>query len=76
MTEIEAKALALVERLRKGDWNPEWGEYTPCDDRDAAADLIETQAREIERLRGLVSSYRLQIDQLHDSAALGYSHDQ
>lgn len=35
-----------------------------------AADLIETQAREIERLRGLVSSYRLQIDQLHDRAAL------
>ena len=40
-------------------------------------DLIETQAREIERLQGLVSSYRLQIDQLHDRAALaGDSHDQ
>lgn len=65
------EAKALVERLR-GGWNG-WTTLTESE----AADLIETQAREIERLRGLISSYRLQIDQLHDRAALaGDSHDQ
>ena len=77
------EAKALVERLRD-DLPQTLIEKHWVDDHDAidkqreeAADLIETQAREIERLRGLVSSYRLQIDQLHDRAALaGDSHDQ
>ena len=88
------EAKALVYRMR----NLQVLEYPH--DRIRCADLIETQAREIERLnailselndtdviartmaenerlRGLVSSYRLQIDQLHDRAALaGDSHDQ
>ena len=73
------QANALVERLRWGEWyfeDPFDGKAYASDDPLEAADLIEAQAREIERLRGLVSSYRLQIDQLHDRAALaGDSHD-
>ena len=45
------EAKALVERLR-GGWNG-WTTLTEIE----AADLIETQAREIERLRGLVQYY-------------------
>lgn len=79
MTETEKKALALVERLR--DTSSQGARLALKNGRYAsgheAADLIETQTREIERLRGLVSSYRLQIDQLHDRAALaGDSHGQ
>ena len=80
MTDSEKKALALVDRLRWSHWyyedageNTSYTSEAPLE----AADLIETQAREIKRLRGLVSSYRLQIDQLHARAALaGDSHEQ
>ncbi len=42
----------------------------------ALSERIEKLEAEVERLRGLVSSYRLQIDQLHDRAALQEtSHD-
>ena len=48
-------ANALVERLRWGEWyfeDPFDGKAYASDDPLEAADLIETQAREIERLRG------------------------
>ena len=48
----EAKALAFV--LRRGEWDRELCKYVPTDERNQAADLIETQARENERLRELV----------------------
>jgi len=58
------EAKALVERLR-GDW-PEilvekhWMMDSDAIDkqREEAADLIETQAREIERLRGALRNIR------------------
>lgn len=48
------EAKALVERLRWGAWyyeDPFDGKAYASDDPLEAADLIETQAREIERLR-------------------------
>ena len=44
----EAKALVFV--LRRGEWNRELCKYVPTPELTQAADLIETQAREIERL--------------------------
>ncbi|MBS4048068.1 MAG: hypothetical protein KG075_17110 [Alphaproteobacteria bacterium] len=59
MTEIEAKALALVNRLREvgrdGMWKSGRDPATAHPMCIEAADLIETQAREIERLRGELS---------------------
>ena len=49
------EAKALVERLRWGAWyykDPFDGKAYASDDPLEAADLIETQASEIERLRG------------------------
>ena len=59
MTEIEQKALALVDAKLYGMGVLKNGKHVPIEDvyldpRDA---LIETQAREIERLRGLVQYY-------------------
>ena len=62
------EAKALVERLR-GDW-PEilvekhWMMDSDAIDkqREEAADLIETQAREIERLRGALDWYEKQAN--------------
>lgn len=51
------EAKALVERLRWGAWyyeDPFDGKAYASDDPLEAADLIETQAREIERLRGVL----------------------
>jgi hypothetical protein len=50
---------ALVERLRWGVWhfdNPYDGEVYSSDDPLIAADRIEEQAAEIERLRGLLKA--------------------
>ena len=85
------EAKALVERLR-GDW-PEilvekhWMMDSDAIDkqREEAADLIETQAREIERLRGDLevarkeagSNYRVALAWERTArTALGDSHDQ
>ena len=49
------EAKVLVERLRWGEWyfeDPFDGKAYASDDPLDAANLIETQAREIERLRG------------------------
>ena len=73
------EAKALVERLR--DLQEPLHEW----DYSAAADLIETQAREIERLRGDLevarkeagSNYRVALAWERTArAALGESHDQ
>ena len=60
------EAKALVERLRHdyGDWI--------CDE---AADLIETQAREIERLRGALGHAVGVIEAHVDRDALGMNGD-
>lgn len=53
------EAKALVERLRWGAWyyeDPFDGKAYASDDPLEAADLIETQAREIERLRVAISA--------------------
>ena len=53
------EAKALIERLRWSHWYYEdAGENTAyaSDDPLEAADLIETQAREIERLRGVLDN--------------------
>ena len=52
------EAKALVERLRWGAWyyeDPFDGKAYASDDPLEAADLIETQAREIERLMGALT---------------------
>ena len=54
------EAKALVERLRWGAWyyeDPFDGKAYASDDPLEAADLIETQAREIERLREALEAY-------------------
>ena len=52
------EAKALVERLRnKSKWLESGIDIVEEQDVLKAADLIETQAREIERLRGLVQYY-------------------
>jgi hypothetical protein len=62
MTDIEAKALALVERLREAQCPDNMGcnplaKYCQCVPMDEAAERIEAQAAEIERLRSLVYLY-------------------
>ena len=50
---------ALVERLRSHDYDHAYNLKTDEElyaERDEAADLIETQAREIERLRGALTA--------------------
>ena len=76
------EAKALVERLRWGAWyyeDPFDGKAYASDDPLEAADLIETQAREIERLReALLKICHHSTDAFaHDTAAtaLGDSHD-
>ena len=82
------EAKALVERLRWSHWyyedageNTSYTSEAPLE----AADLIETQAREIERLRGDLevarkeagSNYRVALAWERTArAALGESHDQ
>ena len=54
------EAKALVERLRWSHWYYEDADENTSYTSEApleAADLIETQAREIERLRGLVQGW-------------------
>ena len=54
------EAKVLVERLRWGEWyfeDPFDGKAYASDDPLDAADLIETQAREIERLRGALGRF-------------------
>ena len=48
------EAKALVERLRTFDWRGKVRTATA----HQAADLIETQAREIERLRGVLKRWQ------------------
>ena len=60
------EAKALVERLRWGAWyyeDPFDGKAYASDDPLEAADLIETQAREIERLREALQSVINACDQ-------------
>ena len=75
------EAKALVERLRTKYCCSDWDKGCNC---ETSADLIETQAREIERLRAVLFSIEDQTDTdvetmwIADivSAALGESHDQ
>ncbi len=70
------EAKALVERLR-GDW-PEilvekhWMMDSDAIDkqREEAADLIETQARENERLRGVLQNIMALEDDFESNAAM------
>ena len=75
------EAKALVEKLLRFDWRGKVRTATA----HQAADLIETQAREIERLRGDLevarkeagSNYRVALAWERTArAALGDSHDQ
>ena len=80
------EAKALVERmgLTLGEWlvdeaPNDWWEYQR--DHMKARDLIETQAREIERLRGLVRGAIRDVDDIEwqfdaRAALAGDSHDQ
>ena len=82
------EAKALVERLRWGAWyyeDPFDGKEYASDDPLEAADLIETQAREIERLRGANQAAAECVAAMMDEcaryrneirAALGDSHEQ
>ena len=66
------EAKALVERLRWGAWyyeDPFDGKAYASDDPLEAADLIETQARENERLRSVVEKYAI------DLCEMGGSHE-
>ena len=77
------EAKALVERLRWGAWyyeDPFDGKAYASDDPLEAADLIETQAREIGRLRlalGLIAVFGPEaVAGLANQALAGDSHDQ
>jgi hypothetical protein len=70
MTDIDK---ALVERLRWGGWyfdHPYDGNAYASDDPLEAADRIEAQAAEIERLRG-----HLEIWIFHNQRAMGQKPD-
>ena len=64
------EAKALVEKLR--DLQEPLHEW----DYSAAADLIETQAREIERLREALEWYVAEDEKYIRAARAGDSHDQ
>ena len=77
------EAKALVERLRWGAWyyeDPFDGKAYASDDPLEAADLIETQAREIGRLRlalGLIAVFGPEaVAGLASQALAGDSNDQ
>ena len=79
MTNEERKAL--VERLRKEDeWTNQRPYFHAHDKSLQAADLIETQAREIERLRealeGLLHMWSSRTVEAARAALAGDSHDQ
>ena len=68
------EAKALVERLRWGAWyyeDPFDGKAYASDDPLEAADLIETQAREIERLREALALKDQYFTGIAKLAALG-----
>lgn len=71
------EAKALVERLRWGAWyyeDPFDGKAYASDDPLEAADLIETQAREIERLRLDVEAQEaLQVSAYHAGLRAGWN---
>ena len=71
-TGMTDEAKALVERLRWGAWyyeDPFDGKAYASDDPLEAADLIETQAREIERLRGLLREAEVKLTDVQGAYA-------